>query len=118
MTQREKHRSAFLLIGWAMLCVCAAPAGADTITVSGQFGSGVTADQFAAPDALWALSFTADSNPAAANPDAFPYIQEGVGSSRDTSRDDRLYALDLLVGNRNAKPARPYKIGDAVRAQD
>ena len=67
MTQREKHRSAFLLIGWAMLCVCAAPAGADTILVSGQFGSGATADQFAAPDALWALSFTADSNPAAAN---------------------------------------------------
>jgi YD repeat-containing protein len=71
--QREKHRSAFLLLAWAMLCVCAAPASADTITVSGQFGSGLSADQLAAPDALWALSFDVDANPAAANPDMFGF---------------------------------------------
>jgi hypothetical protein len=44
-----------------------------TVSVSGQFGAGVTADQLAAPDGTWALSFDVDSNPAAANTDMFSF---------------------------------------------
>jgi hypothetical protein len=57
------------------LFVCAMPARADTllVSVSGQFGAGVTADQLAAPDATWALRFDVDSNPVAANTDFFSF---------------------------------------------
>ena len=43
------------------------------VSVSGQFGSGMSADEFAAPDATWALSFDVDSNPADENTDAFSF---------------------------------------------
>ena len=58
-----------------MLCASAATASASTLTVSvaGQFRSGVTDDQLAAPDALWALSFDVNSNPSAANTDALSF---------------------------------------------
>jgi len=49
----------------AWRCASATPASADTITISGQVGAGVSADQLAAPDGLWALSFDVGSNPAA-----------------------------------------------------
>jgi hypothetical protein len=71
----DRLRSTFLRLAWAMLCASAVPASADMLTVSaaGQFGSGVTADQLAGPNTPWALSFAVDSNPAAANPDAFGF---------------------------------------------
>jgi hypothetical protein len=72
---RSRFRSTSLRLAWVMLCASAVPASASTLTmsVSGQFGPGVSADQLAAPNALWALSFTVDSNPAAANSDALGF---------------------------------------------
>ena len=72
------YRKSCSIFPWLMclvLCVSAAPARADVLTVSvaGQFGPGVAADQLAAPDELWALSFEVDSSPAAANTDVFGF---------------------------------------------
>lgn len=44
-----------------------------SISIGGVFGAGVTADQLAAPDAAWALSFDLSGNPAAANTDRFGF---------------------------------------------
>ena len=51
------------------------------------------------------------------NSDALPYVQERVRSYRDTALHDSLHTLDLIVGNRNANPARAYEIRDAVGTQ-
>ncbi len=62
-------------MAWLVLCLATASARADllTVSVSGQFGAGVTADELAASSGLWALSFEIDSNPAAADTDAFSF---------------------------------------------
>jgi hypothetical protein len=72
---RGRLFSAFLLLVRTVLCVNAPSAHAETLTVSvsGQFGSEVTTDQLAAPDASWALSFEVDSSPAASNSDALGF---------------------------------------------
>jgi len=59
------------LVFTALLLVGPARCSADSVTVSvsGQFGSGVTADTMAAPGASWSLSFDIDIHPVAANPD-------------------------------------------------
>jgi hypothetical protein len=44
-----------------------------TVSITGQFGPGVTDDQLASPDGTWALSLDVDSNPAVTNFDVFSF---------------------------------------------
>ena len=75
MIHSRKPCGTFSWLVCLALCLCAAPASADVFTVSaaGQFGPDVIADRLAAPNALWALTFAVDSNPAAANADALGF---------------------------------------------
>jgi hypothetical protein len=43
------------------------------VSVSGQFGAGVTDDSMAAPGESWSITFDVDSNPVAGNPDALGF---------------------------------------------
>jgi hypothetical protein len=72
---RGKVPSTLLLLASAILYASAVTASASTLTVSvsGQFGSGVIADQLAASDGTWALSFDVDSIAAATNTDMFSF---------------------------------------------
>jgi hypothetical protein len=69
----------------------------------GQFGPGVTADQLAAPNALWALSFEVDTTPAAANPDVFGF---------DTPFTDFSYMLNGLAVAVTPESIRFYTSAD------
>ena len=75
MILRRRVCGVFLQLAALVLFAFAGTASASmlTVSVSGQFGSGVTADQLAAPDATWAISFDVASNPVAANTDAFSF---------------------------------------------
>jgi hypothetical protein len=75
VTPARGLRPASLRLAGLLFCFLTALAQADTITASaaGQFGAGVTADQLTASGGLWAFSFDLDSNPTAANTDAFSF---------------------------------------------
>jgi len=75
MIYARKSKPLLLTVVFTTLLGGALPLSADTLTVSvsGLFGAGVTADQLAAPGGLWALSFEVDSDPAAANTDMFGF---------------------------------------------
>jgi RHS repeat-associated protein len=66
-----------------MLFLWTVSARADTLTVSvsGQFGADVLADQTAAPSQTWGISFAVDSNPSAANTDPFSFDAPFTGFS-------------------------------------
>jgi RHS repeat-associated protein len=74
-----------------------------TVSVSGQFGSGVTADQLAAPGELWAISFDVASNPVAANTDAFSF---------DAPFSDFSYLLNGSAVAVSPQSIRFYESGD------
>jgi RHS repeat-associated protein len=100
----NRGRSCFLLAALALYG--ASPARADiiySVSVSGQFGSGVTADQLAAPDGTWALSFDVDSNPAATNTDAFSF---------DAPFSDFTYLLNGSAVAVSPQSIRLYESGD------
>jgi hypothetical protein len=73
MPKKTTLGSRFLLL--LILCALAVSATGTTLYVqaSGEFTSGVTADDMAVPGDTWLLSFDVDSNPVAGNPDSLGF---------------------------------------------
>jgi RHS repeat-associated protein len=72
---KRRFYKTFPRLACLALSLSTAPASANVFMVSaaGQFGSGVIADQLAAPNASWGVTFAVNSDPAAANTDAFGF---------------------------------------------